>query len=351
MKKYLFDPLYYLIFGLWWIYSILPMPIHYFFATLGYLILRFVMRYRRKTVSKNLRESFPHLSKRQLKLVEMRFYLYFVDLIAESVKFFSISKTELKYRMQFKGLDRLHESLAKGRSCACFLGHNGNWEYVSSLPLWVDPKLGKCLQLYHPLENPIMDRLVGYERERMGSTNIPMAQSIRHIMKYHKEGTPVVVGFIGDQVPVWESLNYWLPFFNHDTPVMTGGERIARKMDMDCYYIHMRRKRRGRYEATFQLMTETPKQVPEHWITEEYFRRLEENIKEQPSYWLWTHKRWKRNREGYIRYLFRKERWNELFTAKFIDHEHPEGKPVAEWARENGFDIPAPEKLTSTPQK
>lgn len=341
MKAFFSQLLYYIVFGLWWIVSILPMPIHYIFSTLGYLVLRYVVRYRRALVKKNLRESFPDFSPRQLKLVEMRFYLYFVDLLVESVKFFSISKREMRYRMEFRGLERVHESLAQGRSCACFLGHNGNWEYVSSLPLWIDPKLGKCLQLYHPLENPIMDKLVGYERERMGSTNIPMAQSIRHIMKYHKEGTPVVVGFIGDQVPIWESLNYWLPFMHHDTPVMTGGERIARKMDMDCYYIHLRRRRRGRYVATFQLMTDTPKQVPEYWITEEYFRRLEKNIQEQPSYWLWSHKRWKRTRETYIQHVIRFNRLNELYAARFADHEHPEGKPCVEWAKEHGIEVPA----------
>ena len=341
MKKFLSQVLYYIVFGLWWIVSILPMPIHYLFSTLGYLVIRYVVRYRRALVKKNLQESFPTLTQRELKLVEKRFYLYFCDLIAESVKFFSISKKEMRSRMEFRGLERVHESLAKGRSCACFLGHCGNWEYVSSLPLWIDPKLGRCLQLYHPLENQVMDKLIGYERERMGSTNIPMAQSIRHIMKYQKEGTPVVVGFISDQVPIWESLNYWLPFLHHDTPVMTGGERIARKMGMDCYYIHMQRLRRGRYVATFELMTDTPKQMPEHWITEQYYKRLEENISEQPSYWLWTHRRWKRSRAGFVNRLIRDKRWTELRNSMFFDQHHPNGQTCTEWAKEHDIDIPA----------
>lgn len=340
--------LYKILFGLWWIVSALPMQVHYFGSYLLYLVVRYVVRYRRKLVRRNLSECFPHLSKRQLRLVEARFYLYFTDLMVESVKFFSISKGELKRRMEFRGLERVHESLAQGRSVAAFLGHNCNWEWVSSLPLWIDPKQGRCLQLYHPLENPIMDKLVGYERERMGSTNIPMAQSIRHIMKYKKEGVPVVVGFIADQVPIWESLNYWLPFFGKDTPVMTGGERIARKMDMDCYYIHMRRKRRGHYVATFELITDTPKSLPEFAITEEYYKRLEANIKEQPAYWLLTHNRWKRTRDGYLRHVISYRRWNELENARFFDHEHPEGIPCIdclteemkrEMAREvNGID-------------
>lgn len=316
------------------------MPIHYLFSTLFYFIAYYVVRYRRKLVRKNLSECFPDKSPKQIKLIEKRFYLYFCDLLVESVKFFSISKTELRYRMQFKGIERLNQSLEQGRSCAIFLGHSCNWEWISSLPLWIDPAKGKCLQLYHPLENPVMDRLVGCERERMGSTNIPMFQSLRLILKHKQEGLPVIVGFIGDQVPIWSSLNYWLQFFGKDTPVMTGGERIAQKLDMDCYYLHNRRVRRGRYEATFELMTNEPKKVPEFWITEEYYRRLEENISEQPSYWLWTHRRWKRTRQGYIERAIEKGHWSELEAARFFDHEHPEGKLVTEWAAENGISIP-----------
>ena len=323
--KILHQLLYYLAFGLWWIVSILPMPIHYLGAEILYLLVRYVMRYRRKRVRQNLAECFPELSEKQRLRIEKRFYLYFADQVVEAIKFFSISKTEMRYRMQFKGLERINQSAAEGKSMAIFLGHYCNWEWVSSLPLWLDTDKLRALQLYHPLENATMDRLMGYVRERMGSTNIPMAQSIRHIMKYRQEGKPVVVGFIADQAPIWESLNYWLPFFGKDTPVMTGGERIARKMGMDCYYLHIRRVRRGRYVAEFQLITDKVKETPEFYVTEQYYQRLEANIREQPSYWLWTHNRWKRSRQGLINHLRNENRWLELENLKFYDRQHPEG--------------------------
>ena len=333
--KIIHSVIYHLLFGLWWLFSAMPIALHYLGANLLYLLLRYVIRYRRSTVHQNIKEAFPELSHHKRSVIERRFYLFFCDYIVEAIKFFSISKKELRYRMEFKGLDRLHQSLKEGKSCACWLGHYCNWEWISSLPLWVDPKVGKCLQLYHPLKNKAMDRLMGYVRERTGSTNIKMKESIRHIVKYQKEGVPVVVGFIADQAPKWNDINYWLPFLHHDTPVLDGAERIARKMNMDCYYIHVTRKRRGRYVAEFQLMTDAVKEVPEHWVTEEYCRRLEANIKEQPSYWLWTHDRWKRTRQGYLDYLRRKDKQKELATEKFYDHEHPEGIPLLEWEKQN----------------
>lgn len=326
--------LYYIMFGFWWLLSVLPMVFHYLGANILYLFLRYVIRYRRNIVRENLKRAFPESSQHRRNKIERRFYLFFCDYIVEAIKFFSIPKKELRYRMEFKGLDRLHQSLREGKSCACWLGHYCNWEWISSLPLWVDPQVGKCLQLYHPLKNKAMDRLMGYVRERTGSTNIKMQESLRHIVKYQKEGVPVVVGFIADQAPKWNNINYWLPFFGIDTPVLDGAERIARKMDMDCYYIHVRRKRRGRYVAEFQLMTNDSKHMPDHWITEEYCRRLEANIKEQPSYWLWSHDRWKHSRQGHIDY--ERSVGNEAFlqTEKFFDHEHPEGITALDWEQQ-----------------
>lgn len=321
-------------FGLRWIISLLPLRILYFFGTLLYLLIYHVVRYRRKVVRQNLTESFPSYTLKQIAKVERDFYQYFCDLLMEDLKFFSISASEMRRRMQFKGMERVIQSAEAGRSMAFFLGHNCNWEWISSMPLWVEGKC-QCMQLYHPLENPVVDRLMDYVRSRFGGVNVPMKQSIRDIMKYQRMGKPVAVGFIADQAPIWESLNYWLPFFNHDTPVMTGGERIARKLDMDCYYMETRRVRRGYYVTELKLMTDKPKEVPEFWITEDYYRQLEANITMQPSYWLWSHKRWRRTRQGYIDHLRYENRLAELSKSTFCDHQHPEGIPCLEWEKNN----------------
>ena len=111
---------------------------------------------------------------------------------------------------------------------------------------------------------------------------------------------------------------------------MTGGERIARKLNMDCYYAHITKDRRGHYTADIQLITDDSRSVPEHWITEQYYERLEANIREQPSLWLWTHNRWKRTRAGFIRHLKAENRLTELANLRFFDHAHPDGQPASE---------------------
>ena len=318
-----------ILFCLWWLIARLPAWWHYLWADILYLIVRYVVHYRRDIVRKHLAESFPELSDAERQKIENGVYNHMCNLIVESLMYFGMSQKTIMKRMRFKGTELLNQSVEHGKSVAVFLGHHCNWEWISSLPLWTSDR-GKCLQLYHPLENVTIDKLIGYSRERMGSINVPMAQSIRHIMKHTKEGKSVIVGFIADQVPIWESMNYWLPFFHHDTPVMTGGERIARKLNMDCYYAHITKDRRGHYTAEFQLISDDSRSVPEHWITEQYYERLEANIREQPSLWLWTHNRWKRTRAGFIRHLKAENRLTELSNLRFFDHEHPDGQPASE---------------------
>lgn len=292
---------YYILFAVWYAVSLLPMWLLHAISFLFSVILFHVVRYRRNVVHDNVKSSFPHLSPRKRWMVERRFYTHFCDLIVESVKYFSISKWNMKRRMKFKGVDLIEESFRKGRSCGVFLGHYGNWEWISSLPLWVDPQLGLCTQLYHQLENYVTDQLILYTRRRFGGVNIEVNQSLKDIIRYRNEGRPVVVGFIADQAPYWDNIYYWTDFLHHDTPWFTGAERIMQKLDMDVYYLDVRRVHRGYYVAEFKPITSEPQKQEQFWLTEQYSKMLEHTIMRSPSYWLWSHRRWKRTREEWIK--------------------------------------------------
>ena len=156
------------------------------------------------------------------------------------------------------------------------------------------------LQIYHPIENPVVNKLLLNVRERMGATSVPMTDTLRVIMRYKMEGTPTITGFIADQSPNWHDIHCWAPFMNHpETPFFTGSERIAKKLDFAVLYVDLRREKRGYYVATYRMMTEHPKDYKDWEITEWYARLLEESIRRQPHLWLWSHNRWKRTREQY----------------------------------------------------
>ena len=290
--------LYYIVLTVWWLFSLLPMRVHYIISDLLFWGIYHVAGYRKEVIRENLATSFPEKSEGELRRIERGFYHWFCDWMVETVKMMTISREEMKRRMVFKGVERIEEAAAQGQSCGTYLGHLCNWEWVASLPLWTSDKI-QCAQIYHPLENKAFDRLLLRSRQRMGGECIPMADTLRKIIAYRKANQAVVIGYISDQKPHWVNIHHWVDFLNHDTPVLTGSERILRKMNHAVFYLDIHRVRRGYYEAEFKPITREPQNLEEYELTDIYFRMLEENIRRAPEFWLWSHRRWSRTREEF----------------------------------------------------
>ena len=293
---------YYLVLGIWYMLSLLPMRVHYILSDVIYLIVYRLVRYRKALVRRHLASSFSEKSEKERRQIERGFYHWFCDYIVETVKLMTIRPENLKRRMVFKGTELVDEVVESGQSCAVYLGHYCNWEWVTSLPFWVTEK-AQCGQIYHALENKEFDRLFLKLRSRLGAECIPMAETLRRLAVFRQQGQPVVIGYISDQVPFWNNIHHWLQFLQHDTPVLTGTERLARSAGHAVFYLDLRRVKRGYYEAEFKLIERDPKKTKDYELTEAYFAMLEKSIKRDPACYLWTHNRWKRSHEEFdLRY-------------------------------------------------
>lgn len=294
--------LYYITYSFVWLLSLLPFWVHYLISDGLYVLIYYVLGYRRKLVRKHLADSFPEKTEAERKKIEKGFYHWFCDYLAETVKFLTISEKNIRRRMVFKGTDVMNEVLESGQSIALYLGHYCNWEWVTTMPIWLTPK-AHCGQIYHALENSEFDKLFLKLRQRFHAECIPMAETLRRVAYYRQQGQPIIIGYISDQVPFWNNIHHWLNFLNHDTPVLTGTERLARKAGHAIAFLDMRRVKRGYYEATLKLITRDPKQTKDYELTDIYFKMLEENIRREPECYLWTHNRWKRTHEEFnLRY-------------------------------------------------
>lgn len=300
---------YYLSFALWFIISLLPLWVFYRLSDGLYYLVYHVVRYRRRVVYANLRNSFPEKSEAEIERIAKDFYSFFCDYIVETLKFFSMGEKNIRKRMKFEDLNQVKEDFANGRSVSVYLGHYCNWEWISSLGLHLDEQ---CGQIYHPLENATLDRLFLYMRGRFKAQSIKMDDTFLTILKWKKEGRKNIVGYIADQVPGYNNIHYWADFLHHDTPVFTGAERISKIMDTAVYYIDVERPRRGYYVARFIKIADSLNEHPVFFATEQYFRLLEKNIQRAPQYWLWSHKRWKRTREEFNRMFTEEERKKRL---------------------------------------
>ena len=257
---------YLLVFGLLYLLSFLPLRALYVISDGFYCMVYFLVGYRRRLVRRNLADCFPEKDEAERRKIERDFYHWFCDYLVETIKLFSMSERQIRRRMVFEGHEAINADFSKGQSVGLYLGHYCNWEWITSLPLWTSPE-GKCAQIYHPLENVWFDRLFLRLRERFGAKCIPMAETLRRLVGYRKEGQPIVLGYISDQIPFWNNIHHWLDFLHHDTPVLTGAERLMRQLGESVYFADISRPRRGYYVCRFVKMADNASKTVEKGTT------------------------------------------------------------------------------------
>lgn len=294
--------LYYLVYIFWYACSLFPLRFLYVVSDVLYYPLYYVVRYRRRVVRKNLTESFPEKTPAEIKRIEKQFYAFFCDYVVETLKQFSMSEKQMRRRMTFSGTDDIIRDMEQEGKHFTFiyLGHYCNWEWIASMPCWF-PKKIMGGQIYHPLYNKAFDRLFLRVRSQYGGTCIPMKETLRKILDMRRQGERVVIGFISDQAPKWNSIHHFTPFLHHETPVFIGTEKIGRKMDAIIYFAEVTRPRRGYYHCHLYRMVDDIKSVPEYEVTDIYMQHLEQMIRRAPQYWLWSHNRWKRTKAEWKR--------------------------------------------------
>ena len=277
------------------IHALLPMRALYVLSDILYVLVYRIIRYRVKVVHKNLTNSFPEKSEAELLKLEREFYHHFADYIVETIKLAHISLEELQRRAYLRNPELVDQLMAEGHTCFILLmGHYGNWQWFSGSPSRF--KDSRIYQIYRPLSNKAFDQLFIHLRTQFGSYGIKKQDTVREVIQLKKDKTPCVVIFIADQTPSRNNLHYWTTFLNQDSAILTGPERLAKKLNLPVIFLDTKQVKRGYYTVDMKLLTDHPKDTPDNWITEQYARLMEKCILRNPAGWLWTHKRWKYNR-------------------------------------------------------
>jgi len=277
--------------------SILPMFILYFISDIIFIVLYHFVRYRREVVLKNLTKSFPDKSKQELKTIEKKFYRHFCDLMVESIKTLTFSAKQLKKRYQIIDTTLFEKYYAEGKSIILYTAHFGNWEWLAILPSYIPHQV---TSLYQEQTSKYFDNLMKILRERFGVICIESKKGYKSILTFAKKNTLTLNIMVGDQSPRKDSTKHWVKFLNQDTAFLTGADRIAKKSGQVVLFPSFRKKRRGYYELEFKIIEEESKEVKDESIIDNYARLLETSIRASPELYLWSHNRWKLNKENNI---------------------------------------------------
>lgn len=288
---------FYLFYGFVRFLSFFPLRWLYAVSSLLYPLIYYIIPYRKKLVFKNLRNSFPEKSENEITRIAKKFYRHFCDSFFESMVGGFLSGEELFERFKIANPELCNDLYNKKKSISLLMVHYGNWEWSSIMPWNVKHVV---LPIYKPLRNKYFDNYFKKNREKFGCQTVAMEKILRVLTLYRKEGIPTMTYFIGDQRPRWAHIQHWIKFLNQDTPVILGAEKISKKFCHAVIFLDVSRVKRGYYEARFHLITDEPENTSTFEITEKYYAILEERIRENPEYWLWTHKRWKHEIEKYV---------------------------------------------------
>lgn len=282
--------IYLLVYPILWLISILPFPILYLFSDFVYLLIYRVIGYRKKTVRENIALALPHLSEQERLIIEKKSFQYLCDMFLEMAKTMTISQSEINKRYVFTNIETYLELEKKGKSIALMCAHYASYEWVLSMNNHIT---FKGYGIYKKIANPYFDKLVKNIRARFKAYLITTKETKSTIEQNAKNNILGVFGFASDQTPRRSDTMHWDSFMGIETPIHTGAETLAKKYDMNVIYLKGRRVKRGYYEASFEVLSDDVKSIPDYKLSENFMRKVEQQIYEAPEFYLWTHKRWK----------------------------------------------------------
>ena len=273
--------------------SIHPYWLLYLKSDFYYFLTYHVLRYRRKVVRENLLRSFPGKNLKEVKALEKRYYHNLCDLVVEAPKMLHMKPEGYKYRVNYTNPEMITRLYEQHKNVFYAIPHSGNWEWFGkTMP---DLSEHRCLAVYKKVKNPVFERLMLYLRTKDCGLEMVEANFALKRLAQLRDSQNVVL-MVADQTPRGVESDYWTEFLHQDTCWFTGLERIAKMLDYAVVFVAMKRQGRGRYEVTFELITDNLKETEKGYIMEHYVRSVERFIEEQPDNWLWSHRRWKHKR-------------------------------------------------------
>lgn len=273
--------------------SIQPYWLLYLKSDLCYLLVYYVAHYRRKVVRQNLLRSFPEKDVKEIKTIEKRFYRNLCDLFVEAPKMMCMGPNGYSKRITYANPEVLNPLFEQQKSIFYAIPHSGNWEWFGKMIPSFAPHHN--VAVYKKVKSPVFDELMLYMRSKGISVESVEADSaFKHLVKHRNRWNAVLM--IADQTPHGLDSDYWTEFLHQDTCWFTGMERMAKALDYAIVFVAMQRQGRGRYEVRYELVTDNPKATEEGRIMEKYVNCMERFIQANPDNWLWSHRRWKHQR-------------------------------------------------------
>lgn len=280
--------MYYVIYGLLYILSLLPFRILYFVSDFLYILFYYVIGYRLDIVKNNLLIAFPEKTEEERMAITRQFYKNLIDTLIETIKMFSLGKDKFLQRCD-GNFEVLNPIIEKGKSIQFHCAHQFNWEYGN----WIVairinlPVAG----VYMPINNKALNKIFIKVRGRFGAILVDATRYSKDIKKVYRH--QYALALIADQNPGVPSRAFWLNFFKRPAPFLLGPEKGAIRNNNAVVFTRFVRIKRGHYYFENHVITENAAECKPGEITRQFRDFIEDAIRKDPASFLWSHRRWK----------------------------------------------------------
>jgi KDO2-lipid IV(A) lauroyltransferase len=268
----------------------MPLKILYIFSDIIFFLNYYFVGYRKKIITQNLKNSFPEKSDEEIAAIRKKFYLNFSDYLAETVKSFTMSKTETRVRMQHINQHLFHEAKAEGKNIILLAGHVFNWEWMNALATIIPQK--NCHPVYRKVNSEFWETQMKKVRSKFGNDALEANEVILNIFRGKNDGDSIYL-FVADQTPHVAHVNYGLEFLNQRTPAFIGYDKLATRMDLIFIYTEMKKVKRGHYQINYHKIEPEGEKFVNNEVVKKFHQLLENTIKKRPDNYLWSHRKWK----------------------------------------------------------
>ena len=286
----------------------LPLRFHYAMGRMMAWFLERVVRYRRDIIITNISRSFPEKKYTEVKQIASQFYRHLGRIAAEAVWFGGCRGKRGAARLHRSGMVRianaaLLDSLQAERPVVLLCGHNGNWELLGgffnfrfdSVPWTIRPE--DCAVVYRRIKSRFWDSMMALNRcAPLEETAFDAYLETREILRYAIANRSERKVYIlpSDQYPFTGTARCSVGEFLHqETKAMIGPASLASRFGTAVVYTRWKTAGDGTSEVTFETIAADASGLPPEDIMKHYYKLLEEDIREEPWNYLWSHKRWK----------------------------------------------------------
>ncbi|QBQ41952.1 lysophospholipid acyltransferase family protein [Sphingobacterium psychroaquaticum] len=251
------------------------------YSTVGF-ILRHICRYRYAVSLQNLSRALPSASYSEVKQHHLHFYKnaarILIETVVPSMQQLHVPKAEQHMLSMLE---------TKRKRIILLTGHYGNWEVLNKLPKHTSIPVQA---LYKPLRSKFWDKLFTKFRSIHGIRLLTASQALRILLREEHESS--ITLFIADQFPGKEN-GLSIDFLSQPTQMFTGAEQLARKTNASVLYLELVPVGNYGWKIRLEPICDSAQLTAPGFITTQYTRKLENSIRRNPTWWLWTHRRWK----------------------------------------------------------